>query len=84
MVQNLRIEIVLAQKLRLYVLHLRDIEQHATVLDHLPSLVADNKAVFQRVNNRAIPPQQRQFVVSQTTELIQCARGKLAVCRFEI
>ena len=56
-IQDLRVEIVLAQELRLHILHLGNIEQNATVLHNLSRVVADDKAVFQHVNDRSIPAQ---------------------------
>ena len=44
-IQNLCVEIVLAQELRLHILHLRDVEEHTAVLHYLSGFVTDDEAV---------------------------------------
>src|SRR5262249_51572563 len=83
-IQNLRVEVVLAQELRLHVLHFRNVEKNTSVLHDFASIVTNDKAVGQDVNDRTVPTQQRKFVVSQAAKLIQGSRHQLSVCRFNV
>src|SRR2546423_8390400 len=63
-VKNLAAEIAFALQLRLEVLHVGNVEEHATILKHLAVAIANNKSVFQSVNQASVAAAKRHLIIA--------------------
>src|SRR5438477_8992325 len=68
-IENLAAEIAFALQLRLEVLHVGNVEEHAAILQHLAMAVANNKSVFQSVNQASIAAAKRHLIIADKTLL---------------
>src|SRR4051812_32162574 len=78
-IQDLGIEVVFAQELRLHMLDFGDVEENAAVLHHLSGITAHHEAVLQHVNDRALPPDKSKLVVCHAAKVMKRTHERSAI-----